>query len=145
MMMCCTKGPGPLIDHLLHFNDCVSHDLSNTPQNAQLFYSHYLQCCSETLVVVTADGHNTFICTEGHEHLHAGSTGCIYNEGCVLQSVAAIMKICKAGTAFNQWQHSIHVAHLQNVYQSRLASAFESVYPFGSGQRERCTLRHWHV
>ncbi len=53
------------------------------------------------LVVVTTDGHNTFIHTEGHKHLHAVNTGCTYNEGCVLQSVAAIMKMYKAGTAFS--------------------------------------------
>ncbi len=63
--------------------------------------STILQYCSEMLVVFTTDGHNTFIHTEGHRHLHAVNTGCIYNEDCILQSVAAIMKTYKAGTAFS--------------------------------------------
>ena len=53
------------------------------------------------LVGVTTDGHNTFIHIEGHKHLHAVKTGCIYNEGCALQPIAAIMKVYKAGTAFS--------------------------------------------
>ncbi len=72
-----------------------------TFKNAQLFCCRYLQYCSNMLVGVTTDGHNTFIHIEGHKHLHAVNTGCIYNEGCALQPIAAIMKVYKAGTAFS--------------------------------------------
>lgn len=96
---CCTKDLAQSLS-IAAFSRFVSDMIMyyQVPKNTQLFCCRYLQYCSEMLVVVTTDGHNS---DTGHKYLHAVNTGCIYNGGCGLQSVAAIMKIYKAGTALS--------------------------------------------